>query len=615
MKSITTIVKVFLLWTLIGALTKPVFLLLYASMAGNIGVTDWLLTMWHGIRLDLAIAGYLSIIPALLLIINVWLGRKSDSKKKTVSALWKGYFILFSFLAALGYCVNLGLYPYWGFPLDSTPLLYIKTSPADAMASLTLWDMLSKGSAIIIFTIALSWLFLKAAKFPGLTRFGRIPTSIALFIIAGLMIIPIRGGFGTGTNHTGSVYFSTNMVLNHGAVNPLFSFFESINHQESIGDKYRFMENDKAEKLFSKMIYTSQRPDSIAIPIDNKEIKNVVIVVLESFSKYIMNEKGHVKGVTPCLEKLTTEGLYFDNFYANSFRTDRALVSILSGLPAQPTMSIMDHPHKSTSLPSIARTLGKKGWTTSFYYGGDMNYSNMQSYFVGTGFQNIVADKDFPQKLHTGKWGVADMPVYDRMFADIQSHKSSTPLLSVMMTESSHEPFDVPNYHKLKSPQLNAFSYADMCLGKFVEKLKQSPKWKNTLLLIVPDHIGAYPEQLDNYALWRYEIPLIMTGGVIKQPQRVPVIGCQTDIPATLLTILGYDHQDFTYSKDLFDPNAPHYAFFTLDDGLGIVTKQDQIIYDNKANKIIYGSGKNNITELTKAKAYLQKLYDDIDAR
>ena len=430
---------------------------------------------------------------------------------------------------------------------------------------------------------------------------------ILLLLMDTMLLLPIRGGIGTGTNHTGSVYFSDNNRLNHAAVNPIFSFVESVTHQEEIGTKYRFMENVEAEKLFKELTYSRLKENSEYI----NQHPNVILITLESFSDTIMA----VHGITPNLRRLAREGIWFTNFYANSFRTDRALVSIHSGLPAQPTMSVMDIPHKSTSLPSIAGQLAKNGYKTVFYYGGDINYSNMRSYFMGTGFQQVVSESDFPSKKRISKWGVADGDVFDRMLTDIKLDKSGKPFFRSIMTESSHEPFDVPDYNKISNnPVLNSFSYADYCLGKFVEELKKLPLWDNTIVAIVPDHLGAYPDIADNYVLWRYQTPFIIIGGSVEK-MKCNVFGSQIDIAATLLGMLGIDHSEFVYSKDLLDESAPHFAYFTFPDAMGMVTDSNCIVYDNTSARIQYSSGKGTQMLLRKSQAYLQKLYDDLEKR
>ncbi len=603
MTNIKAFLSTFLLWIVVGVITKVLFCLIYL---GEYGIADWMKVMWHGVRLDVSIAGYLTMVVGLLLIVRIWWRGKG---MKWIWHVWSGIAAL---ACSLGYVSNLVLYGYWRFPLDNTPLLYIKTSPSDAVASMTTVQMILVPIVIIGVATLLflpQWWIWRSLEKQTTTRresLGkRISTTIVLLVLTALLIIPIRGGVDTGTNHTGSVYFSTDILLNHAAVNPIFSFVEAVNHQEDIATRYRFMDDKEAERIFLNMAHASLRPDV------EKHDYNVVLICMEGFSKYIMSEAGHVKGVTPSLDRYSKEGLYFSRFYANSFRTDRALVAVLSGLPAQPTMSVMDMPRISTSLPSIAGSLGKNGYDTHFYYGGDANYSNMKSYLIGTGFQHITHQFDFEKKLQTGKWGVADGPVYDRMLADIKTFEKSKRFFKTMMTGSSHEPFDVPDYHKLKQSALNAFSYADYHLGRFIEGLKKLPQWNNTLVVIVPDHLGCWPEKIDNYKLWRYEIPLIMLGGMISEPRKVETIGSQIDISATILAILGLPHDEFTYSKDLLDEDAPHFAFFTFPDAMGLIDSTGYAIFDNTQKTVAASSADKSVDERTKkSKAYLQKLYD-----
>lgn len=583
--------------------SKVVFLLVYNSLVVDVPLGDKLAVLWYGLRLDMAIAGYVTLIPGLLLIVGLWF------KERLLNWIWEGYFGLISVVASLAFISNIGLYGYWGFPLDNTPILYIKTSLVDAMASLTMWQLIGAVVAFVVCSIVLYKIPHHLPRYnENKTRIvNRITFSVSLLLMDAMLLLPIRGGVGTGTNHTGSVYFSDNNRLNHAAVNPIFSFVESVTHQEEIGTKYRFMGDEEAEKLFKKLTYSGLRGDSEYA----NQHPNVILITLESFSDTIMN----VHGITPNLRKLAREGIWFTNFYANSFRTDRALVSIHSGLPAQPTMSVMDIPHKSTSLPSIAGQLAKNGYKTVFYYGGDINYSNMRSYFMGTGFQQVVSESDFSPKQRISKWGVADGDVFDRMLADIKSDTSGKPFFCSIMTESSHEPFDVPDYNKIRNnPVLNSFSYADCCLGKFVEELKKLPLWDNTIVAIVPDHLGAYPDIADNYVLWRYQTPFIIIGGSVEK-SKCNVYGSQIDIAATLLGMLGIDHSEFVYSKDLLDELAPHFAYFTFPDAMGMVTDSSCIVYDNTSARIQYSSGKGTQKLLRKSQAYLQKLYDDLDKR
>ena len=597
MKSIKTFITIFVLWALVGVISKIPFLLLYCDFFS----IDSLLVLWHGLKLDFAIAGYLTLIPGLLLILQ------EVKRSNWYRWLWKSYFAITSLLYSLAIVANLGLYKYWGFPLDNTPLLYLKTSPKDAFASISIWQMIFL-LVSILFVAAIIYKILvrvvKESEFSH-TPIQRLFYAVGLLILTTALIIPIRGGFSTGTNHTGSVYFSPDIKLNHAAVNPAFCFFESVSHQkQDLSTMYRYMEDKDAEKIFQGMIKTTST-NTQAIS------KNVLLIILESFSDSIM----HIPGVTPQLNRLSEEGLYFRNFYANSTRTDRALASILSGVPAQPTMTILDVPRISNNLPSIANTLAHHEYDTHFYYGGDTDYSNMQSYLMATGFQHVTSETDFSSKELICKWGAPDEYVYQRLYNDIANLSTNTKgqkWFKVLLTESSHEPFDVPykskNANVASSDVLNAFAYSDKCLGDFIKKFKDLPCWNNTIIIIVPDHLGAYPEVIDNYKLWRYHIPLIILNADIDAD--VNVIASQIDLPATILSILGYDHHDFLFSKNMLDSDAPHFAFFSFPDAMGLVTDRGFMIYDNNSNQL------QGIPELENmSKAYLQTLYDYLSKR
>ena len=616
MKQVRKLLIVYGLWTLIGLLSKLPFMAFHHSALAEATPGELLGILVHGLRLDLAVAGYLTLLPGLMLIAATWFPRAP-----WISRLWTAYFGLTSFILALALVSNIALYGYWGFPLDTTPLLYLRTSPSDAFASVGPLTLLLAALALAVTGWAIAKPFSAilhrtgSGTAPRKSPAGKAVTSLLLLMLTASLIIPSRGGFGTGTNHTGSVYFSSNMAVNHAAVNPVFSFVESALHHEEIGTRYRFMEADQADRLFRPLTHTRLRTEGLRLATDPSDI-NVVLIMLESFSSYIMDGgQAGLRGVTPCLDSLSRQGLFFSRFYANSFRTDRAIVSILSGIPAQPTMSLMDMPQKTNRICSLAKTLGRHGYQTTFYYGGDTDFSNMQSYIVGAGFRRVVSEDDFPARLRTSKWGVHDEHVLSLVASDIQSlPRSHAPYFKAVMTLSSHEPFDVPYHSGFQEEELNAFAYTDSCVGAFIGHLRKMPEWSKTLVVLVPDHLGAYPASIDNYQLWRYEIPLILTGGAIRQHENIGTIGSQNDIAATLLALLNIGHSEFLYSKDLLDPSAPHFAFFTFPDAMGMVDEQGFTLYDNIAGQALSDGSTHGDTLTLRAKAYLQKLYDDIDS-
>ena len=632
MKQIIWFVKTYATFVVLFVLQKPLFLFLEKGSAtqpvDNI-FTELPAVIWHGLPLDLSMAGYLSVIPGFLSIAVVWL------KRDLVKPIMNIYFIIASLFITCSFLLNASLYPYWKYPLDSTPLFYFFTSPADAIASVSIWQVILSIVILIVLTIGVWFtLRMRGEKRQQYSRYGygygglgsgkrnrfddfdrhRGRTSIILLLLTGLLFLPIRGGITVSTMNTGQAYYSQNAYLNHSAVNPLFSLMESITHQEDFASQYRFMKDKEADKIFATMTSTS---DENTYPLLNeatfkKGTPDILIVIMESFASDIMPSMGSYKDVAVCLDSIAQQSILFTRFYANSFRTDRGMVSILSGYPAQPTTSIMRYPRKTSQLPSIARNLVKyKNYKTTYYYGGDADFCNMRSYLVSQGYQHIISDANFPIEDKLSKWGVPDHIVAARMMEDIKAQQNEKrPMLRILQTSSSHEPFEVP-YHRLKDKRLNAFAYTDSVMGAIVREYRKLPRWKNTLIVFVPDHVGGYKENLNDHDRSRYQIPLILAGGAISRPMKVGIIGSQHDIAATLLGQLGVEHREFTFSKNMMSDATPKFAFFAVNDAFGIVSEENSLIYDNRAKRIVYDKGEKGFN-LKRGQAYLQKLYDDL---
>ena len=632
MKQIIWFVKTYATFVVLFVLQKPLFLFLEKGSAtqpvDNI-FTELPAVIWHGLPLDLSMAGYLSVIPGFLSIAVVWL------KRDLVKPIMNTYFIIASLFITCSFLLNASLYPYWKYPLDSTPLFYFFTSPADAIASVSIWQVILSIVILIVLTIGVWFtLRMRGEKRQQYSRYSygyggfgsgkrnrfddfdrhRGRTSIILLLLTGLLFLPIRGGITVSTMNTGQAYYSQNAYLNHSAVNPLFSLLESITHQEDFASQYRFMKDKEADKIFATMTSTS---DENTYPLLNeatfkKGTPDILIVIMESFASDIMPSMGSYKDVAVCLDSIAQQSILFTRFYANSFRTDRGMVSILSGYPAQPTTSIMRYPRKTSQLPSIARNLAKyKNYKTTYYYGGDADFCNMRSYLVSQGYQHIISDANFPIEDKLSKWGVPDHIVAARMMEDIKAQQNEKrPMLRILQTSSSHEPFEVP-YHRLKDKRLNAFAYTDSVMGAIVREYRKLPRWKNTLIVFVPDHVGGYKENLNDHDRSRYQIPLILAGGAISRPMKVGIIGSQQDIAATLLGQLGVEHREFTFSKNMMSDATPKFAFFAVNDAFGIVSEENSLIYDNRAKRIVYDKGEKGFN-LKRGQAYLQKLYDDL---
>lgn len=602
---ILLLITIFVYFIFIFCIEKLSFMLMHSSAEGGITFSEIFQVLYHGLPLDMSMSGYLTSIPALILISSIWIEPNIIAKVLNV------YFGIILSLVVIIAVVDLIVYPYWGFHFDSTVFLYLQ-KPKETFASASALEIIMGFFAAIVFCILvyIGYVFIIRKQILKLT----VPKSIwkaclVMIFLTGALFLPIRGGVTVSTMNVGKAYFSDNMFLNHAAINPQFNLMYSFFKSDNFGSQYQFYDKSQATAIFDALMI---QPPADSIPqLLNTDRPNIILFILESFSA----EAALDSVIAPNMSRFAREGVLFDNFYANSFRTDRGLVSVLSGYPAHPTVAIMKYPQKTENLPTIPRTLKQAGYENlSFYYGGDADFANMRSYFVGAcAMKEVVSDKDFPLSERMTKWGAPDKFLIDRAYKDITTQEQETPFMKTVLTLSSHEPFDVP-VHKFNEPFLNAVSYTDECLGSFVERLKSTALWDNTLLIFIADHaMQSYPVGLNNSDPRRFHIPMIWLGGAVKEPKVVSDFGSQNDLAATLLSQLNLKYTDFRFSTDMLNPDSRKFAFYSYVNGFCMTDATGTITYDNDRQEIIHQSG--NIELEKSAKAFFQNMYMDLGER
>ena len=258
--------------------------------------------------------------------------------------------------------------------------------------------------------------------------------------------------------------------------------------------------------------------------------------------------------------------------------------AILDGYPAQPAQSIIKEPKKSQSLPSLVKILIENGYNSSFWYGGEINFANFNSFVIGSGFHDIITKNNFDPSTYNSKWGVHDDVLFNTLQDSMQSVKE--PFLSVILTLSSHEPFDVPMEPVFKGSDdmtkyRNSVYYADKSLGSFIEWAKKTDWWKNTLIVLVADHCARVSEDMPIYGQNVFKIPMLWIGGRWQKRGKGKKLGSQVDIPITLLDQLGIN-SSFPFSKDLLSDKSKSFAFYTFNEGFGFITDSSAFFYDQK---------------------------------
>ena len=581
---VSYLLRFYLLTVLLFMAAKWVFMFAYnGEYAFSMG--DVLDVTLHGLSLDLSTALYFFILPFLLTIISLWV-----SIPKWV---YYAYYVLIAVAFALAFVADTSLYAFWEFKLDASCLQYLE-SPTEAMASVTTGYLALRVLLFLLVTLLITFLYIKVSPphRPPLTSHPSLLTSYLLpltfyLLLVPLIVIGIRGGLGESTTNIGQVYYSQNQFLNHSAVNPVFSFLSSLG-------------------IFS---IVSEDPDSLL----NTTRPNVVIILMESCGGQFTEIGGHPE-ITPRLNQLSREGIYFTECYANAWRTDRGTVSSLSGYPAFPLTSVMKIPEKSRKLPSIAASLAAEGYTTSFFHGGDINFTNMRSYLLSTGYQQLTWKADY--SLHdqaTAQWGVRDDLMFASLLQDITGERSPH-WMKTLLTLSSHEPWDVPD-KVLDDEVYNSFHYLDRCIGQFIDSLRQMPVWQNLLVVMLPDHGLRYKGIGETTRLYNH-IPMIWVGGAVRSPRRVELVCNQSDLAATLLGQLHIDHSRYPFSRDVLSRNyRRHLAYHSFNNGVALFDSTGFVAYDFDANHIIAQEGPNTRQQLQTAKAILQLTSKDLKKR
>lgn len=589
---------------LVMAIEKPLFLLWYHAQAAEASAAELALVVWNGLKLDQTVAGYITALPLLVVLAALWIpGRWSRS-------VLKGYLLVIAAVSATAFAANLALYEYWAFPLDSSVLQYL-ASPKEALASVTAGQLLLQLLVAAAVFGGMAWCYLRVLRLydPARRSTHRAGSTLVLLLAAGVLFLPIRGGVSVATANVSKVYFSGRMFLNHAAVNPLFSFLSTLSDGDDALYEYEFFPEPERAAIFEPLrgdLPAGIRTDTLL----RTRRPNVVLFLVESFGRSTVDERVGGEPVAPEFQRLKGEGVYFDNLFANSFRTDRGTVAVLSGFPAQTKMSVMKLPVKSQRLPSIARSLRREGYATSFYYGGDLNFTNTASYLYGTGFDRLTWQKDLHFDAPTSKWGYADDVVIDAFTDHVLAEAASQrPFFAAMLTLSSHEPFDVP-FAKFDDPMLNAMAFTDACLGRFVERVRQTPVWDDLLVILIADHAYPYPYGIANSDALRHRIPMLWLGGAVRRPAVVETYGSQSDLAATLLAQLGIAHGDFLFSRDLFDPARPKFGYWCFNNGFGVADAGGTTIFDCTSARVI--SPDSTAAQLRDGKAMLQTTYKAI---
>lgn len=605
-KRITALILYALYWLLFFFFARLFFILSHPAEAFQFSAGTLAATFFHGLKLDMSATGYILVFPLLVLIPALWI------KGTWYSRFVKWFTWIIVFVAAAITVSDTVLYKYWGFRMDYTPLLYLKT-PGEAAASVTTMTVLSVFSAVIILTVLFVFLYKRFVD-NFFNDFGnvrhRLPAAVFFLVLWASLIIPIRGGTGIAPINAGTVYFSKDMFVNHAAINVLWNVGSSAFNQRPTRNPYEYGELDSAKASAASLTISK----GVSRKVLNNTRPNILLIILESFGNSLVGALGGDPLTTPRLNSYVSEGILFSNFYSSGNRTDKALPAILSGYPAQPAVSIIKEPQKTQSLNSMVRVLKNLDYQSSFWYGGDINFANFKSFVIASGFDRMVTMENFNPKHYNSKWGVHDHVLFESLKDSMKTMKE--PFFRTVLTLSSHEPFEVPMEPVFEGRDgltkfRNSVYYTDSTAGDFLEWAKRTDWWENTLVILVSDHCRRNSPDIMVYSQEIFRIPMLWLGGAVSEKGlTIDKFGSQVDIPVTLLNQMGIS-ADYKFGKDLLSDETNSFAFYTFNEGFAFITDTSAVIFDHKLQQPVYSRGRNpELTEIL-GKSYLQVLFDD----
>lgn len=548
----------------------------YNADVETFGVGDAMQACWHGLLShDLFVTAFLLVVPWLVSLLALRMNGKLPLRAVLIP-----YYIILGIAVGTIIVADAVMYEFWQFKLSAVVLSYA-SSPEGTTNSVSLGFLLTRLAVLLLFwmVIIVPCILFTPRRLendrPTRLWFRNLSIIWAFLLMAGALLVRV-----------GDAYYSRKLFLNHATTNSVYAFAASFPMEKDYGTKYRSeVESSGVEEM--SWLYPADLTD-VADTLLTTQRPNILFVLIESFGGKFVKELGGVPGVAPEWSRLIPEGVFWENYYSNSFRTDRGTVSAYSGWLSYPTVSLMTHAEWHHRLPSLAKSLAREGYATSYLYAGAMTNMGKRTYLQNMEFHELLDETAFSPDELTSSWGADDSTSAMKVFHLI-SQKDTARWFVAYQTLSSHEPWQVP-YHRLEDEKLNAFAYTDHCLGQLIDSLRTLPAWDDMLVILMPDHGFLYEQSYEDPEF--FHSPMLWIGGAVRSPRRMSVLMNQSDVAATLLSQMGIGHADFPWSRNVLSRGYVYpFAYCNFPAGFLFCDSTGVSIFDITADETIFEAG------------------------
>lgn len=515
----------------------------------------------QGLRSDLITIGWVLAPLALLLPLFVMVRRTPVWIR--VACAWlpaAAVFLVFMELATPQFILEYGVRPNRIF---AEYLIY----PREVLAMI--WGGYRFALLLLLALLGLSgaWLFRHFRGYRHSPTSWPVRRTLAIFpLVAVCLFFMIRSNTHGRPVHLGNFAFTDNALVNslvaNSAYTMLFSVYET-KHETGLSLQYgqmpvaEMIRSVRADMGVTPEAYVSDEYPTLHLQIASVQRErplNLILVLAESLGAKFVGRLGG-RPLTPNLERLAGQGVWFDQMYATGTRTSRGLEAVLAGFPPTPAQSIVRLPKAQKDFFTLATALRDAGFTNEFVYGGDSNFDNRRRFALSNGFHQVLDVADYENPTFPGYLGVSDEDMLDKAHARAQAlHASGQPFFLLALTISHHPPFDFPDGRieladSDKQTATNTAKYSDYAIGRFIDQARASSYWADTLVMVMADHEA---HQISNLLVpvAGFHIPAVILGANTA-PKRIGSTTSQIDVAPTLLSLMGVDSRVPFVGRDL----------------------------------------------------------------
>ena len=614
----TTLIKVIKLYA--SALTAfSIFrvLLFFTEMdrvgLAEDGISNILRSFIMGVRFDLVISGYILFFPVLALLIADILNIKSRRLNSVVQ-------LFISLLFSIAFFICAADIPYFNqffarfsitaFEWMSSPMLIFKM-----IAQEPLYSLFSIPAIVlmIVFYRVSKKIIDQSSTSEKVKWFIKIPVYI---LVLGVMFLGIRGRISKKSPiRIGTAYFCNNAFLNQLGLNPVFTLMKSaLESKDERNKRIKLMDSELAKVKVRSTLgmgenkYSSPIARDVTFDTLPQNKPNVVIILMESMSAAKMKRHGNKQNLTPFLDSLSDQSIYFENFYTDGKHTYNGIFATLFSYPT----IFRQHPMKQIRrYNGISETLKKHDYHSIYFTTHDGQFDNIEGFLMGNGFDQVISQNDYPYQEVKTALGVPDdyMLSYSIPILNKLAEKDQ-PFLSVFMTASDHGPYYIPEYFTPKAEDIKdqIVQYADWSLKQFVEASSKQSWFNNTIFVFLADHGAAVRTDYDIPLDFHHSPLIFYAPGLLDSTYSVNKIGGQIDVFPSILGLLELPYVNNTFGVDLFSDERK-YVVVNDDDKIGVMDNEFFLIirtgedsklykYRNRDKKDYASSYKDKVKEL-----------------